>query len=386
MPRKKWTTEEFIEKAKAVHGDRYDYSQVEYVNNSTKCDIVCKTHGVFSQSPNAHLKEHGCPKCGVNSRAEKRTYTPLDFVIKAEAVHGDKYDYSQVVYVNNKTKCDIVCKTHGIFEQAPSGHLQGAGCPQCGVDVRTRNLTGTLLDFVIKAEASHGDKYDYSRVKYVNARTKCDIVCETHGVFSQTPHKHLCGRGCPRCGIDSVTSKLSHTLLGFVVKAESVHGDKYDYSQVKYERAHKKCDFLCKTHGVFSQTPNSHLQGNGCPRCNESKGEKEVAALLTKYNLTFDPQKTFKGLRYKQPLECDFYVPEINTVIEYQGQHHYGLGINAERDTEGLYQIRDQIKRDFCKAKGIHLIEIPYWEDTETYLLGALLPILPLYPLKDLAS
>jgi hypothetical protein len=237
----------------------------------------------------------------------------------------------------------------------------------------------TTEEFIAEARVTHADRYDYSQVVYVNRCTDCKIVCRTHGVFIQRPNNHTAGMGCPPCGVDSRVKKRSHTLMDFVIKAESVHGDKYDYSRVQYVNARTKCEIVCKTHGVFSQRPFAHLRGAGCPRCNESKGEKVVAELLTQYNLKFKEQKRFKGLRHKQPLKCDFYVPEINTVIEYQGEHHYGIGIHADRDTEGLYQIRDQIKRDFCKANGIHLIEIPYWEDTETYLRDALLPILQLH-------
>jgi hypothetical protein len=369
MPWKKLTTDEFVERARKAHGDRFDYSRVRYVNARTKCEIVCRTHGVFQQSPNHHLAGIGCPACGGNAKS-----TTDEFIEKARKSHGDKFDYSRVRYVNAHTKCNLVCRTHGVFQQSPANHLTGRGCPACGGTVKS-----TTDEFIEKARNLHGDQYDYSQVQYLKSKTKCKIVCRTHGVFQQYPHRHLAGNGCTQCGADSGAKKRTDSLLDFVTKAESIHGDKYDYTTCVYVNAHTKCDIICKTHGVFQQTPDNHLRGKGCPRCNESKGEKMVAKLLTKYNLTFDPQKTFEGLRHKQPLKCDFYVPEINTVIEYQGTHHYGIGIHADRDTEGLCQIRDQIKRDFCKANGIHLIEIPYWEDTETFLLGALLPILRLH-------
>ena len=312
----------------------------------------------------------------------RKKKTTEEFIAEARVVHADRYDYSRVVYNGAHKKCDILCETHGAFQQPPNTHLKGKGCPACGGSVKS-----TTDEFIEKARNLHGDQYNYSQLVYVNNSTKCEIVCKTHGVFRQTPNAHLSGRACPQCGIVSAAEKQAHTLLTFVIKAESVHGDKYDYRDVRYTNTYTPCGIRCKIHGECKKlTPNNHLGGAGCPRCNESKGEKEVAKLLTKYNLKFKEQKRFKGLRYKRPLNCDFYVPEINTVIEYQGRHHYGIGIHAERDTEGLCQIRDQIKRDFCKANGIHLIEIPYWENTETYLRDALLPILRLYPRKDLDS
>jgi hypothetical protein len=123
---KKLTTEEFIKKAKTIHGDKYDYNLVDYKNTYTKVKIICPIHGVFKQKPSDHLRNNGCPECSGTKKL-----TTKEFIEKAKAVHGDKYDYSLVKYKNTKTKVKIICPIHNTFEQRPNSHLKGFGCPEC---------------------------------------------------------------------------------------------------------------------------------------------------------------------------------------------------------------------------------------------------------------
>ena len=198
------TTDEFIAKAKKIHGDKYDYSKVEYVGALTKVCIICPKHGEFCQEANSHLRGQGCPKC----KYEKQTCTTDEFIAKAKKIHGDKYDYSKVEYVNRKTKVCIICPKHGEFWQTPSAHLRGQGCPKC----KSKKQTCTTDEFIAKAKKIHGDKYDYSKVEYVNRKTKVCIICPKHGEFWQTPNHHLSGCGCPKCGVENHRkNKLSCT-------------------------------------------------------------------------------------------------------------------------------------------------------------------------------
>lgn len=141
---KKLTTEEFIERAKKVHGNKYDYSKVEYKGNKEKVCITCPIHGEFWITPNHHLKGHGCKKCGIDERAKKRSSTTKEFIEKAKNIHGDKYDYSKVEYVNSTTKICIICPIHGEFWQLPSSHLSGIGCPNCQ-NSKLENSTSKIL-------------------------------------------------------------------------------------------------------------------------------------------------------------------------------------------------------------------------------------------------
>ena len=276
----KLTTEEFIAKAKAVHGDRYDYSKVEYTGNKAKVCIICREHGEFWQVPNSHLRGIGCPQCAIKRRISQQTYTKETFLKLALERHHDKYDYSRINYVDTKTKICVVCPKHGEFWQTPAAHIQGQGCPQCGVERIKSKRSYSLSDFLKLAKEKHGDRYDYSKVEYFNSRKKVCIICREHGEFWQNPNCHIQGNGCPVCA----GSKRSSTEL-FVEKANIVHGGKYDYSTVKYTSNKKKVCIICPKHGQFWQTPNAHLRGAGCPICAQAIRVKSIKDSLSDFIL-----------------------------------------------------------------------------------------------------
>ena len=170
---RKLSTKEFIEKARKVHGDKYDYSKVEYVNSQTKVCIICPEHGEFWQTPNVHLGQKGCPKCANNIKLSTK-----EFIEKARKVHGDKYDYSKVVYKGMHTKVCIICPEHGEFWQKPMLHInQKCGCRLCGYDRISHKLKSNQESFLERAKEVHGEKYDYSKVNYINMRTNVCIIC-----------------------------------------------------------------------------------------------------------------------------------------------------------------------------------------------------------------
>ena len=189
----KKNTQDWINEAIKIHGDKYDYSKVKYVNARTKVCIICPEHGEFWQRASLHQMGSGCPKCSQNNVHLKQKYNTELFIQKAKEIHGDKYDYSKVEYVNSTTKVCIICPEHGEFWQTPSSHLQGQGCRNCGI--RKCNAK----TFILKAKKIHGDKYDYSKVEYIDTRTKVCIICPEHGEFWQLPLNHLKGKGCPIC-------------------------------------------------------------------------------------------------------------------------------------------------------------------------------------------
>lgn len=256
----KHTTEEFIAKAKAVHGNRYDYSKVEYVDSSTKVCIGCKKHGDFWQSPKVHFQGKGCPKCG-RERIAASSRKPLEqFLQDAKRVHGNKYDYSKVELVNYQTKVIIICPVHGEFTQSPTMHLQGSGCPKCGNE--RESLRMTTEGFIQKAKQKYGDRYDYSKVEYIGNKAKVCIICREHGEFWQEARMHLSGCGCPICA-----GRKKMRTSDFIKKARSAHGDRYDYSKTEYKGNTEKVCIICSEHGEFWQQASSHLKGAGCPKC-----------------------------------------------------------------------------------------------------------------------
>ena len=194
---KRKTTEEFIQEATLIHGDTYNYSLVTYINIRTKVTIICPTHGQIEIRPNDHLtKRAGCKFCA--GRAKKSTD---QFINEANAIHGDKYDYSSVDYQQTHTKVTIICPTHGDFEISPVAHLsQKQGCKQCGYEANSKLFRKTIDRFITDAQKIHGDKYDYSLVKYIRNNIKVNIICPKHEVFSQTPTAHVNAKqGCPEC-------------------------------------------------------------------------------------------------------------------------------------------------------------------------------------------
>jgi len=265
MPKKK-TKEQFIVDAKAVHGDKYDYSLVDYINSKIKVKIICKKHGIFEQVPNAHIdRKSNCPVCAGGARK-----TTERFIIEAKAVHGDKYDYSLVEYVNNKTKVKVICKEHGIFTQLPADHIdKQTNCPYCA-----DRAVKSSSQFIIEAKAVHGDKYDYSLVEYVNNKTKVKVICKEHGMFEVTPKSHtIQTSGCSICSYNEMGKNRRKTIEQFIIAAKAAHSDRYDYSLVDYVNNHTKINIICKEHGIFDQSPEVHIRSKyGCMQCwNENR-------------------------------------------------------------------------------------------------------------------
>lgn len=261
------THEQFLQKAVDVHGDTYDYSHAQYERTDIPIKIKCLVHGIFEQTPNAHLCGHGCDKCRRKVNSDKQRKALEQFIKEARAKHGDKFDYSQVVYTNTNTVIKIKCPMHGDFEQLPSGHLSGRGCKKCADTNNGQLRRSNTADFIKKATTIHTDKYDYSEVNYEANDIHITIICSTHGAFLQLPAVHLRGNGCPLCGIQKRADGKRYTNEEFIEEAIKKHGDLYNYDSVDYLSSHTKIIIECPKHGEFVQTPNSHLSGSGCPEC-----------------------------------------------------------------------------------------------------------------------
>jgi hypothetical protein len=287
---KKLTTEEFIAKARQVHGDKYDYSLVNYKNSETKVKIGCGEHGTFEQTPNKHVSARtGCPNCAGNIRDSVE-----EFITKARAVHGDKYDYSKSNYVNSKTKITILCPDHGEFRQSPGVHYR-CGCPTCGINT-SGGQAHSLPQFIANAKVVHGERYDYSKVVYINSALKVKIVCNIHGIFEQSPDRHIHGKcDCPLCDRQNRTPSREE----FITKARVVHGNKYDYSNINYTHSQTKITITCGDHGNFEQTPSIHLRGSGCPLCGEQQRTVSLDDFISRANNTHNNKYDYSLVVYK---------------------------------------------------------------------------------------
>ena len=340
----KLTREEWIAKAKEVHGDKYDYSKVKYVNATTKVCIRCPKHDEFLQRPADHLQGKGCPKCS------GKNITREEWIAKAKEVHGDSYDYSKVNYRGNRIKVLINCPEHDEFWQTPSSHLSGCGCPKCGNASASKKLSSNNEFFITKAKKVHGNRYDYRKVNYVNTHTKVCIICHEHDEFWQTPSSHLQGHGCPNC---CGSKKL--TTEDFITKARLIHGDMYDYSKVKYVNNHTKVIITCKKHGDFEQQPYNHLQGNGCPICNVGFSKQFKFSLLKKEDLIYmSPHQLieiiangklpneFKALALT-PSNSDERIGCIQDLINVYGNEN----TTEEEATEKVYELTEEYEKRF---------------------------------------
>lgn len=206
---KRLTTEEFIEKARLVHGNKYNYSLVDYIGSQIKVKIICPDHGVFEQVPSSHLRGTRCQKCGFKSLSNTKSMDTKEFIERAKKINGNKYDYSKTEYIRSFKKVTITCYIHGDFKQRPAKHLVGYGCYKCGVLKVSESIKSTTEKFVQKAKQVHGDKYDYSLVDYIGNKRNVKIICSKHSVFEQKPDVHLSGAGCIKCVHDNIKENPS---------------------------------------------------------------------------------------------------------------------------------------------------------------------------------
>jgi hypothetical protein len=352
---------EFIKKAKAIHGDKYNYDGIEYKNNNSKIKINCPIHGDFFQTPGNHThktRPQGCPECG-----GRTNWTLEKFKIKAREVHNSKYNYDKVNFINTVRKVIITCPEHGDFKQTPNKHLSGQKCPRC-----VHNFKGTTENFIAKAKELHGEKYSYENTHYTGNHKKVFITCPIHGDFEQSPanHTHKTNpQGCPKC-----SGRYPLNTDEYILRANEKHDFYYDYSKVVYESMTSKVKIICPFHGEFEQQSSVHLNGSGCQKCRLPKGEQKIQKVLKELDLQFEQQYSFPDCRYVNPLPFDFLIKigENRFLIEFNGEQHYrpvkfgGVTDNNADDIFEVVKMRDKIKMDYASMHRIPLLIIKYNE------------------------
>lgn len=352
---RKMNTEGFIEKAKKVHGDKYDYSQVEYVNSSTKVKIICPVHGEMFKAPYKHLEGRGCRQCYF----DRITIGKKQFLKEASDKFGDFFDYSEMKYKGmTGKKVKIICPLHGEIMMEPYQHLRGkfGGCKGCSIDSQRMSKES----FNEKCREVHGDKYDYSKVVYVSNNTKIKIICPIHGEFEQTPASHQChGSGCPKCAAQERFLAQEEVVKQF----RQTHGNKYDYSRVEYKSGREKVKIICPLHGEFFQAAANHKNGQGCPECAKygyrEKWLREVLEECTEMAFPSVFPKWLRNPNSGRLLELDCYNKKMKLAIEYQGKQHYQpVEYFGGLDAFLKYKERDRIKWNLCLQKGIILWRI----------------------------
>jgi len=363
----KITTEEYINRVKNLHDIEYDYSKTIYNGYHNNIIVICPNHGEFEVSAQGHSKlKHGCIKCtGVG-----RINNHLEFFIeKAKNIHNDVYDYSQITeYKGVMKKYPVKCPKHGIWEVSLDNHINKKSmCPKC------KGKSMSYLEKIDTAHQIHNKKYDYSLItQNFNSDQKVPIICTEHGVFEQlwTNHVHQM-HGCPKC---NQCGKKPLTVEEIKEKIYSLNtGYEYDWdTYVSYYDNRFK--IKCPTHGWFTQQVSNHLMGQKCPGCKESRGEETIRLWLDNKNISYITQKTFDLCRNPQTnflLRFDFYIPHLNSCIEYDGQFHFKpVKFFGGDDSYKKQLFLDNVKNEFCKNNNINLIRISYiqFNDIETIL------------------
>lgn len=359
---KKKNEEKFLNDVRNKFGDRFDTSKVNYTSNKKEITVICPTHGEFSTTPMRFLKsEYGCPKCGSKAggmiRAINSRKTTEEFKTDAIRINGNKYDYSKTDLEHKREdgKVCIICPKHGEFWQTPQNHLQGDGCPKCGLEKRSISQIKTKETFIAEAKKIHGDKYIYTNLEYKGATVDACFICPKHGEFWQTPQNHLKGHGCKKCMGEKLSRIKFKSTEWFKDAAVRVHGHKDDLSKVTYTGTYNNVCIICPKHGEYFMRPNDYLNGHRCPKCSHkiSKWEQEIYDFLISLGIECQ-QSNRKILNGK---EIDIFIPKFNIGVECNG-----LRWHNELYMDKNYHLW---KTKECKEHGVRLIHIfeDEWEN-----------------------
>ena len=332
--------EQYIEKSIKTHGNKYDYSKIVYVNAKTPVCIICPEHGEFWQTMDAHVHGEGCPECAKLKISETKTKTTEYFVKKSKEIHGNKYDYSKIVYQYNSDKVCIICPEHGEFWQTPNNHLCGNGCPRCS------GKNKDTEEFIKEIRNKFGDVYDFSKAKYTGSKNDITLLYNGKEVTTKAS-KFLTSK-------KPITFSRVRCQNDFIEKARKIHQNKYDYSKVKYINNTTNVCIICPEHGEFWQRPAAHLSGRGCKECKIPKLEERVLRFLKEKNETvihqYYPEYLSSGLSHQS---IDIFIPKYNVGIECQGIQHFKdrieyfsgtLEENIERDIRKYNKCKENVK------------------------------------------
>jgi hypothetical protein len=313
---KKLSNEEFIERSNIIHNNKYDYSNLIYINTYTKINIICPIHGSFNQTPANHLKHNGCNKCGTILSSIKNNSNTDDFIIKANKIHNNKYDYSKVVYKKTLDKIIIICKLHGEFYQTPTSHLKNSGCNKCGKLSNIYKISSNTTDFITKANKIHNNKYDYSKSVYINCKLKICVICKIHGEFNITPDNHIHGTNCSKC-IKNGYSKVQIQWLNFLEKYYNINIQHMGNSNQEYKikNTRWKADGYYKETNTIYEFHGDYWHGN--PKCYLETDKNTISnkTMGYLYKKTLEREHGIKKLGYNLVVIWEYDWNKINKSI-----------------------------------------------------------------------
>ena len=285
-----------------------------------------------------------------NSLQERKKH----FIERANKIHNNKYDYSRLNYISTKYKVTIICPIHGEFIQTGYDHLKGWGCSRCsGKHKPTRE------EWIERANKKHNFKYDYSKVEYKDNKTPVCIICPEHGEFWQIPNNHIRGGKCPKCEYKRRNLAYAKTTEQFIKEATLVHNNTYDYSKVEYYNKNSKVCIICPKHGEFWQSPASHIQGSGCPQCQNKNQTILYSILKNEFKneiILYEYSPIWLGRQH-----FDIYFPDYNIAVEYDGQQHFiPIKHFGGKTTYDKTKKRDKLKDELAIENNCYLFRIQY--------------------------
>lgn len=346
----KKTQEEVIKEFKEVHGDKYDYSLVKYIDARTRVDIICRIHGSFPQYPYEHKKGSNCRKCSRITGAKKKTLKREKVLEEFTKVHGQTYDYSKFKYEKSDVPSIIICKIHGEFPQSYSDHRSGKGCSDCSVKKVAEKNTLSQEEFLSRCSIHNFTNLDFSNTVYKGMNKYVEVICKKHGSYP-VKAKHLAnGVNCKDCSYEKATKEKHLTQQQFLDRAYNIFGNLYSYENTIYTKMSEEIKVFCNKHKyTFNVIPGNHLyKQQRCPKCSKNLSKPEEG--LRKFVKKLDKEIKFNDRRAIKPLELDVLLPKRKIAFELNGIYWH------KEDFVGKNYHRD--KTIACKEKGIRLIHI----------------------------
>ena len=363
----KLTTTIFIEKAILIHGFKYDYSKVNYIDSKTKVCIICKEHGEFWQNPSNHLNRKGCKECA-NKKLNRVDKITVEEAMRRLDNLNNNYEYDLTNFKKSKDNIKIKCGDHGWFEQSFQNHtLLKYKCPKCSTSEKYSKEK--FINKCIEKKINSFEYYDLDSIE--NLKSNINIKCNKHGLITTTVFKHLYTKfnGCKKCSVEHVNTSNTKSTEDFISELINEHGDIFILDKIDYKGYFEEVELGCKIHGYFKHKPDYILRGCSCPKCSKSgvsKAEKEIYNFI-KSNIE---EEVIENLNILDGKEIDIYIPDLKIGIEYNGLYWH-----SELYKENNYHLD---KLELAKSKGIRLIQIfeDEWLNKKEIVKSRLLNIL----------
>ena len=358
MPTKR-SKEQYIEDAKKIHSNRFDYSLIkELAKRDTRVNIICPSHGEFEQSFHKHLSGDGCKKCSKEKVAKEIIERAKQkFKHEAQLIHKNIYDYSKSIYISAKDLIIITCIKHGDFEQTPNKHLGGGGCKKCAMENTITRMSIPWEKYKQDLEKIHNSVYDYSKVIWKGSESDITVVCKIHSDFTIRAQDHKNGRGCQKCSKEAHVQYNKHDTNIFIERSNEIWNNIYDYSKVEYTGSENKVIIICKKHGEFKQLPANHYK-YGCGACGReinvrNKILKETCKneFVSKANAIHDNKYDYSNAVYETAVTKLMIACKLHGKFDMSPNNHLrGQGCpTCGKQTAGLAKLKayDEYHKEF---------------------------------------